>query len=80
MVILGEVEERIAITGAEDFSFFQKQIPGLYFFLGAMPKGTKPEDAAPHHSPDFYLDESSFKLGIRALSYLTLDYMDKHRK
>ncbi|MCP4257400.1 MAG: amidohydrolase [Planctomycetes bacterium] len=67
-----------AITGAEDFSFFQKQIPGLYFFLGAMPKGTKPEDAFPHHTPDFYIDESSFKLGIRALSYLTLDYMDKH--
>ena len=69
-----------AITGAEDFSFFQKQIPGLYFFVGAMPKGTKPEDAPPHHSPDFYIDESCLKIGIRALSYLTLDYMDKHRK
>ena len=69
-----------AITGAEDFSFFQKKIPGLYFFLGAMPKGTKPEDAPPHHSPDFYIDESCLKLGIRALSYLTLDYMDKHEK
>jgi len=69
-----------AITGAEDFSFFQKQIPGLYFFLGAMPKDTMTEDAPPHHSPDFYIDESSFKLGIRALSYLTLDYMDKHKK
>jgi amidohydrolase len=67
-----------AITGAEDFSFFQKKIPGLYFFIGAMPEGTKPEDAAPHHSPDFYIDESCFKLGIRALSYLTIDYMDKH--
>jgi len=69
-----------AITGAEDFSFFQKKIPGLYFFLGAMPEGTKPEDAPPHHSPDFYIDESCLKLGIRALSYLTLDYMEKHRK
>lgn len=69
-----------AITGAEDFSFFQKKIPGLYFFLGAMPKGTKTEDAPPHHSPDFYIDESSLKLGIRALSYLTLDYMQKHQK
>ncbi len=67
-----------AITGAEDFSFFQKKIPGLYFFLGAMPKGTKTEDAPPHHSPDFYIDENSLKLGIRALSYLTLDYMDQH--
>jgi amidohydrolase len=69
-----------AITGAEDFSFFQKKIPGLYFFLGAMPKGTKVEDAPPHHSLDFYIDESGLKLGIRALSYLALDYMDKHKK
>ncbi|MBW7991448.1 MAG: amidohydrolase [Planctomycetes bacterium] len=69
-----------AITGAEDFSFFQKKIPGLYFFIGAMPKGTKVEDAPPHHTPDFYIDERSFKLGIRALSYLTLDYMEKHGK
>ncbi|MHC4534162.1 MAG: amidohydrolase [Planctomycetota bacterium] len=69
-----------AITGAEDFSFFQKKIPGMYFFLGAMPKDIKKEDAAPHHSPDFYIDENSLKLGVRALSYLTLDYMDKHEK
>jgi amidohydrolase len=67
-----------AITGAEDFSFYQKRIPGLYFFLGGMPKGTKPEDAAPHHSPDFYIDETALKLGVRALSYLVLDYMDQH--
>ena len=69
-----------AITGAEDFSFFQQQIPGLYFFLGGMPKGKTPEEATPHHSPDFYIDESGLKLGVRALSYLALDYMEKHRK
>jgi len=65
-----------AITGAEDFSFYQQRIPGLYFFLGGMPKGKKPEEVAPHHSPDFYIDESSLKLGVRALSYLVLDYME----
>ncbi len=69
-----------AITGAEDFSFFQQQIPGLYFFLGGLPKGKKVEEAAPHHSPDFYIDESGLKLGLRALSYLALDYMEKHGK
>jgi amidohydrolase len=67
-----------AITGAEDFSFYQKQIPGMYFFIGGMPKGTKPEEAAPHHSPDFFIDEGCLKLGVRALSYLVLDYMDQH--
>jgi amidohydrolase len=65
-----------AITGAEDFSFYQKQVPGLFFFLGGMPKGRKPEEAAPHHSPDFYIDESCLKLGVRSLSYLVLDYME----
>ena len=69
-----------AITGAEDFSFFQQQIPGLYFFLGGLPKAKMVEEAAPHHSPDFYIDESSLKLGLRALSYLALDYMDKYGK
>ena len=66
-----------AITGAEDFSFYQQQIPGLYFFLGGMPKDKKPEEAAPHHSPGFYIDESSLKLGVRSLSYLVLDYMEQ---
>lgn len=66
---------REAVTGAEDFSFFQEEIPGLYFFLGGMPKGQEPETAPSHHTPGFYLDESSFLLGVRALSNITLDYL-----
>lgn len=66
------------ITGAEDFSYFQREVPGLYFFVGGMPKGMDPADAPPHHTPDFYIDESGMKLGVRALSALTLDYMKAH--
>jgi len=65
-----------AITGAEDFSFFQEKVPGLFFFLGGMPKGADPKTAPSHHTPDFFIDESSFKLGVKALTGLTLDYMD----
>ncbi|MEX2593868.1 MAG: amidohydrolase [Anditalea sp.] len=65
------------ITGAEDFSFYQREKPGLFFFLGGMPKDTEPEEAASHHTPDFYLDESGFILGVRALSHLAVDYLDK---
>ena len=65
-----------AITGAEDFSFFQEKVPGLFFFLGGMPKGMDPKTAPSHHTPDFMIDESSFKLGVKALAGLTLDYMD----
>ncbi|WP_242067761.1 amidohydrolase [Cyclobacterium marinum] len=64
------------VTGAEDFSFFQLEKPGLFFFLGGMPPAEDPEKAASHHTPDFYLDESGFVLGVRALSQLTVDYME----
>ena len=64
-----------AITGAEDFSFFQQEVPGFFFFLGGKPKGVLSSEAAPHHSPDFYIDESGLKLGVRALSTLAVDYL-----
>lgn len=63
------------ITGAEDFSFFQEKVPGLFFFLGGMPKGNDPKTAPSHHTPDFFIDESAFKLGVKALTGLTIDYM-----
>jgi metal-dependent amidase/aminoacylase/carboxypeptidase family protein len=66
---------RPPVTGAEDFSFFQEQIPGLFFFLGGMPKGTDPLKTAAHHTPDFFIDESGFALGVKALCNLTLDYL-----
>ena len=69
-----------AITGAEDFSFFQKEVPGLYFFLGGKPLDVKPEDAASHHTPDFFIDESGLKLGVQAFINLTFDYMNTHAK
>ncbi|QJD96399.1 amidohydrolase [Mucilaginibacter robiniae] len=64
-----------AVTGAEDFSFYQEKVPGLFFFLGGMPKGTDPAKTAAHHTPDFYIDEGGFSLGVKALCDLTLDYM-----
>jgi amidohydrolase len=69
---------RNAVTGAEDFSYFAQEVPGFFFFLGGMPAGMKPEEAAPHHTPDFYIDDSGLKLGVRALSKLTIDYMENH--
>ena len=63
------------VTGAEDFSFYQEKVPGLFFFLGGMPKGQDAVKAPSHHTPDFFIDESGFVLGVKALSNLTLDYM-----
>lgn len=63
-----------AITGAEDFAFYAQKVPGLFFFLGGKPKDVHPLDAAPHHTPDFYIDESGFGLGMRALVQLVIDH------
>jgi amidohydrolase len=69
-----------AVTGAEDFSFYQAKIPGLFVFLGGMPKDKKPEEMPSHHTPDFYIDESGFVLGMKTMANLTLDYMEMHSK
>lgn len=70
------VSETEASTGAEDFSFFADKVPSIYFFLGGMPKGMDPSKAFPHHTPDFYIDESGFKTGVKAFCNLVFDYMN----
>jgi amidohydrolase len=67
-------------TGAEDFSFYQQKAPGLFFDLGAMPKGGNPKTAPSHHTPDFYIDESSLPIGVKTLANLTIDYMEMNQK
>ncbi len=68
-----------AETGAEDFSFYQQEIPGVFFFLGGMPKGGDPKTAPSHHTPDFYVDESGLLLGVESMIALTLDYMELNK-
>lgn len=64
-----------AVTGAEDFSFFQKSVPGLFFFVGAMPPDADPNKVASHHTPDFFIDERGFLTGLKAMLNVTVDYM-----
>ena len=68
------VAEALPRTGAEDFAFFQEEIPGLYLWLGIRPRGVAPEEAAPNHSPRFSIDEDALLLGVRTLSHLAVDY------
>ena len=70
------VELKPGVTGAEDFSFYQKKVPGVFIQLGGLPPGKDPKDAAPHHTPDFFVDESSFKLGLNAMANLAIDFLD----
>ena len=67
------------VLGAEDFSFYQEKVPGLFFWLGIRPANVREADAASNHSPLFYVDESGLALGVRALSHIALDYLGKGR-
>ncbi|MEL7222088.1 MAG: amidohydrolase [Bacteroidota bacterium] len=64
-----------ARTGAEDFSFFALEVPGLFVFLGGMPADQEPSKAAPHHTPDFFIDESGLQLGVELYANFALDYL-----
>ncbi|KGK28902.1 amidohydrolase [Cellulophaga sp. E6(2014)] len=64
-----------ATTGGEDFSFFQEKVPGFYFFLGGMTPGNT--EAFPHHTPDFKIDDSGMLLGVKTLTAMSLDYLNK---
>jgi|TARA_A200000159_G_C7338603_1_gene346171 amidohydrolase len=69
------VYEINAITGAEDFSYFQNEVPGLFFFLGGTPIDIKESEAPSHHTPSFIVDDDSMKLGVKALSNLAVDFL-----
>jgi len=64
-----------AVTGAEDFSFFAEKIPSLYYFVGGKPLDVSSNEAAPHHTPDFYIDEAGLITGVKAISQLAVDYI-----
>lgn len=61
--------------GAEDFSEFQKQVPGLFVFLGVVPEGQDLATVAPNHSPMFFADEGALPVGVRLMAQLAIDYL-----
>jgi amidohydrolase len=69
-----------AVTGAEDFAFYQQKVPGFFFFVGACPPETDPANAPSHHTPDFMMDERGMITGLKSMLNVTLDYMFMPKK
>jgi len=67
------------VCGSEDFSFYQKKVPGFFFFVGCTPAEKDASAAAPNHSPRFHADEKCLKLGVRSLATLALDWLAANR-
>ena len=63
------------ITGAEDFSYYALETPGMFFFLGVTPTGQDAVTALSNHSPHFFADEKALQLGVNAMTQLVVDYL-----
>ena len=76
--VIGDAHVNLTVKtcGAEDFSFFQQKVPGLFFNIGCTPSNQDCKYAPSNHSPRFYVDESGLKVGVKALTTLALDWLD----
>jgi amidohydrolase len=68
------VKEREWVTGSEDFSYYGEKAPAFFIYFGGMPKGADKSKAPPHHTPDFYIDDSRLDVGVKAFCNLVFDY------
>lgn len=68
------VSEANWVTGAEDFSSFSTKAPSFYFMVGGMPKGMSVAAAAPHHTPDFIIDDSRLDVGVKTFANIVFDF------
>jgi amidohydrolase len=61
---------------AEDFAYYQRVVPGFYYFLGV---GNRARGiTAAWHTADFDIDEESLVVGVKVMSNVLLDYLDHH--
>ena len=66
--------------GAEDFAYYQQEVPGVFFFIGCTPRDQDCKTAPSNHSPRFYVDEDGMKVGVKSLAALALDWLSMSAK
>ncbi len=71
----GKVAKAPLAGASEDFSFYAKQVPGLFVFLGVTPPDQDPAKAAPNHNPRFFVDERALVVGTRVMASLAVDFL-----
>ena len=63
-----------AKTIAEDYAYYLNEIPGFLFELGGY-NTNELRKAPPHHTPDFFIDDSAMLLGVKVMTNLALDFL-----
>lgn len=74
--VVGEdnVEQSLPYMVSEDFSYYQRKVPGMFFFLGAGTEETKTN--YPHHSPNFNIDDRALPIGVSVMSVFALNLLE----
>ena len=65
------------LSASDDFAEFSKKVPGLFFFLGATSDPNHLKNTAPNHSPKFELDEAALSVGVKTMTALVIDYLNR---
>ncbi len=75
--VLGDESVKVLdpVMGGEDFAYFANEIPGFYYRLGTTKPGT---DSGGLHTPTYRGDDGAVEVGIRVMSNVLLDYLDRH--
>jgi len=61
------------VMPAEDFAYFQREVPGVFFFYGVNAPGVSAEEAAPNHNPRFFVHEPAMETALRAMVAVAMD-------
>lgn len=64
---------------SEDFAWYEKDAPVVYFFVGATPAGMDAARAPSNHSPKFFLDEAALHVGMQSMLQASLDFLGAPR-
>lgn len=61
---------------AEDFAYYQRVVPGFFYFLGV---GDRERGiTAAWHTADFDVDEDSLVVGVKVMATTLTDYLERH--
>ena len=74
---LEHVIEARAWMASEDFAWFAREVPSVYFFVGATPVGQDAVHAPSNHSAKFFLDEAALQIGMRSMLQASLDFLNE---
>lgn len=62
---------------SEDFAYYAKERPSMFFYVGATPEDGK---AYPHHNPRFDINEKSLIISAKAMGSIVVDYLTTYGK